>query len=67
MFLLSFQDFDTYHNLGAGESAMFLNGLPVDLEIYDIFTLLGLMRSEAKVMEGLFSLGLRVSKFNLFP
>ncbi|XP_064615079.1 UDP-glucose:glycoprotein glucosyltransferase 1-like [Liolophura sinensis] len=57
-------DFDTYHNLGAGESAMFLNGLPVDLEIYDIFTLLGVMRSEAKVMEGLFSLGLRGDRLN---
>ena len=44
----------------AGESALYLNGLSVDLEVYDIFTLLDLIKSEAKLMEGLFSLGFKV-------
>ena len=44
----------------AGDSALYLNGIPMDMEIYDIFTLLDIMRSEAKIMEGLFALGLKV-------
>ena len=49
--------------MGAGESALYLNGIPMDMEVYDIFSLLDIMRSEAKIMEGLFSLGLKVSLF----
>ena len=49
--------------MGAGESALYLNGIPMDMEVYDIFSLLDIMRSEAKIMEGLFSLGLKVSIF----
>lgn len=43
-----------------GESAMFINGLQADLDIYDVFTLLETLRSEAKLMEGLHSLGIQV-------
>lgn len=51
------QYFENYHGLTAGDSALYLNGIPMDMEIYDIFTLLDMMKSEAKIMEGLFSLG----------
>ena len=56
-----FQYFENYHGLPAGESALYLNGIPMDMEVYDVFSLLDIMRSEAKIMEGLFSLGLKVS------
>ena len=58
--LYLFQYFENYHGLTAGDSALYLNGIPMDMEIYDIFSLLDIMRSEAKIMEGLFSLGLKV-------
>ena len=54
------QVFESALSLGAGESAMLLNGIPVEMEVYDVYTLLDLMKSEARLMEGLFSLGFKV-------
>ncbi|KAL5004909.1 hypothetical protein ScPMuIL_018365 [Solemya velum] len=51
------QYFERHQSVSPGESAMYLNGLPIDMEIYDIFTLLDIMSSEARMMEGLFALG----------
>lgn len=51
------QYFENYHGISGGESALYVNGIPMDLETYDVFMLLDIMKSEAKVMEGLFSLG----------
>jgi len=47
--------------MSSGECALYVNGITIDLEVYDIFMLLDIMRSEAKVMEGLFALGFKVS------
>lgn len=44
----------------AGESAFFLNGRAMDMEIYDVFTLLDIMLAEAKLVEGLHTLGFKV-------
>ncbi|XP_052214518.1 UDP-glucose:glycoprotein glucosyltransferase 1-like [Dreissena polymorpha] len=55
--LKNHQWFEQYHGYAAGDSALYVNGIPMDMEIYDIFTLLDIMKSEAKVMEGLFALG----------
>ena len=44
---------------------MYLNGIPIDIEVYDVYTLLDTMKSEAAVMEGLFSLGVKVITFFL--
>lgn len=60
-FSFSLQHFENYHNLSPGECAMYLNGIPIDIEVYDVYTLLDTMKSEAAVMEGLFSLGVKVS------
>ena len=54
------QKLATTFGLSPGENAMFVNGLQADLEIYDVFTLLETMRSEAKLMEGLHSLAKQV-------
>ncbi|WAR27836.1 UGGG-like protein [Mya arenaria] len=51
------QYFEQYHGMEAGDSALYVNGIPMDMEIYDVFMLLDIMKSEAKIMEGLFSLG----------
>ncbi|XP_062620063.1 UDP-glucose:glycoprotein glucosyltransferase 1-like [Saccostrea cucullata] len=53
-------------NIGTGESAMFLNGIPVEMEVYDIYTLLDLMKSEARIMEGLFSMGFKGDELEKF-
>ncbi|KAI3367586.1 hypothetical protein L3Q82_026430 [Scortum barcoo] len=42
--------------LQPGESALFLNGLHIDLDTQDIFSVFEVLRSEARVMEGLRSL-----------
>uniref|UniRef100_A0AAY5EX87 UDP-glucose ceramide glucosyltransferase-like 1 n=1 Tax=Electrophorus electricus TaxID=8005 RepID=A0AAY5EX87_ELEEL len=39
-----------------GDSALFINGLHIDLDVQDIFSILDILRSEARVMEGLRSL-----------
>ncbi len=45
--------------MSAGESALFINGVQADLDIYDVFTLLETLKSEAKLMEGLHALGIK--------
>lgn len=47
------------HSIGAGESLLYLNGLAIDMDVYDIFTLLDVMTAEARMVEGLHSLGLK--------
>uniref|UniRef100_H2UQ26 UDP-glucose ceramide glucosyltransferase-like 1 n=1 Tax=Takifugu rubripes TaxID=31033 RepID=H2UQ26_TAKRU len=42
--------------LHPGESALFINGLHIDLDTQDIFSVFETLRSEARVMEGLRSL-----------
>ncbi|XP_008397948.1 UDP-glucose:glycoprotein glucosyltransferase 1 isoform X1 [Poecilia reticulata] len=42
--------------LQPGDSALFINGLHIDLDTQDIFSVLEVLRSEARVMEGLRSL-----------
>ncbi|XP_021356134.1 UDP-glucose:glycoprotein glucosyltransferase 1-like isoform X2 [Mizuhopecten yessoensis] len=58
------QYFETNHGLSAGDSAMYLNGLPVDMEAYDVYSLLELMRTETNLMEGLYSLGFKGPEVN---
>ncbi|XP_040835082.1 UDP-glucose:glycoprotein glucosyltransferase 1 isoform X2 [Ochotona curzoniae] len=41
-----------------GDSAIFINGLHIDLDTQDIFSLFDTLRNEARVMEGLHRLGI---------
>uniref|UniRef100_A0A8D2IJG0 UDP-glucose ceramide glucosyltransferase-like 1 n=1 Tax=Varanus komodoensis TaxID=61221 RepID=A0A8D2IJG0_VARKO len=56
-----------------GDSALFINGLHIDLDTQDIFSLFDVLRNEARVMEGLHSLGIvglsmhNVLKLNIQP
>ncbi|KAL3846980.1 hypothetical protein ACJMK2_017920, partial [Sinanodonta woodiana] len=58
------QYFENYLSLEPGDSAFYLNGISMDMEVYDIFTMMDRMRDEAKLMEGLFSLGFKGSRMN---
>uniref|UniRef100_A0A8C1SYB4 UDP-glucose glycoprotein glucosyltransferase 1 n=1 Tax=Cyprinus carpio TaxID=7962 RepID=A0A8C1SYB4_CYPCA len=42
--------------LQPGDSALFINGLHIDLDVQDIFSVFDMLRNEARVMEGLRSL-----------
>ncbi|VDN59239.1 unnamed protein product [Dracunculus medinensis] len=43
-----------------GECAMFINGIPVDLEYFDIYNFLDVLKVEEKLADGFFRLGLQV-------
>ncbi|XP_019359258.1 PREDICTED: UDP-glucose:glycoprotein glucosyltransferase 1 isoform X2 [Gavialis gangeticus] len=59
--------------LQPGDSALFINGLHIDLDTQDIFSLIDVLRNEARVMEGLHRLGIEglslhnVLKLNIQP
>uniref|UniRef100_A0A2I2YP48 UDP-glucose ceramide glucosyltransferase-like 1 n=1 Tax=Gorilla gorilla gorilla TaxID=9595 RepID=A0A2I2YP48_GORGO len=59
--------------LQPGDSALFINGLHMDLDTQDIFSLFDVLRNEARVMEGLHRLGIEglslhnVLKLNIQP
>ncbi|XP_077205462.1 UDP-glucose:glycoprotein glucosyltransferase 1 isoform X1 [Paroedura picta] len=59
--------------LQPGDSALFINGFQIDLDTQDIFSLFDVLRNEARVMEGLHSLGIvgqsmhNVLKLNIQP
>ena len=42
---------------------MFINGIQADLTVYDVFSLLDTLLGEAKLMEGLYSLGIQVVRW----
>lgn len=44
-------------NLQPQDTALFLNGLFFDMDITDIMTILESIKSEQKIMEGLYSIG----------
>ncbi|XP_048668118.1 UDP-glucose:glycoprotein glucosyltransferase 1 isoform X2 [Marmota marmota marmota] len=56
-----------------GDCALFINGLHIDLDTQDIFSLFDVLRNEARVMEGLHRLGIEgialhnILKLNIQP
>ncbi|XP_061549023.1 UDP-glucose:glycoprotein glucosyltransferase 2 isoform X5 [Phycodurus eques] len=42
-----------------GDGELFINGLHIDLEVHDAFSILEILRSEARVLEGLHNLGVK--------
>ncbi|GCB68837.1 hypothetical protein scyTo_0013882 [Scyliorhinus torazame] len=53
------QYFKETFGLHPGDSALFINGLNIDLDVQDIFSVLDLLRNEARLMEGLHDLGIQ--------
>ncbi|XP_067300004.1 UDP-glucose:glycoprotein glucosyltransferase 2 isoform X1 [Pseudorasbora parva] len=53
-----------------GDASLFINGIHVDLDIHNPFSILDILRGEAKILEGLHNLGIRgnvISKFLHLP
>ncbi|KAK2904985.1 hypothetical protein Q8A67_006784 [Cirrhinus molitorella] len=53
-----------------GDASLFINGIHVDLDIHNPFSILDILRTEAKILEGLHNLGIRgstISKFLHLP
>uniref|UniRef100_A0A8C2EJW1 UDP-glucose ceramide glucosyltransferase-like 1 n=1 Tax=Cyprinus carpio TaxID=7962 RepID=A0A8C2EJW1_CYPCA len=53
-----------------GDAGLFINGIHVDLDIHNAFSILDILRTEAKILEGLHNLGIKgssVSKFLHLP
>ncbi|XP_062982125.1 UDP-glucose:glycoprotein glucosyltransferase 2 [Elgaria multicarinata webbii] len=56
--------------LQPGEARLFLNGLPIDLDFHDPFSILETLKVDGKAMQGLHSLGIKeevLSKFMRLP
>uniref|UniRef100_A0A8C8SQ49 UDP-glucose ceramide glucosyltransferase-like 1 n=1 Tax=Pelusios castaneus TaxID=367368 RepID=A0A8C8SQ49_9SAUR len=61
-----FKHFREILGIQPGEAHLFLNGLPIDLDFHDPFSILETLKLEGKVMHGLHDLGLKeeaISKF----
>ncbi|XP_062861510.1 UDP-glucose:glycoprotein glucosyltransferase 2 [Trichomycterus rosablanca] len=53
-----------------GDASLFINGIHIDLDVHNSFSILDIIREEAKLLEGLHNLGIRgnsVSKFLRLP
>ncbi|XP_076857427.1 UDP-glucose:glycoprotein glucosyltransferase 2 isoform X2 [Brachyhypopomus gauderio] len=53
-----------------GDSSLFINGMNIDLDVHNPFSILDIIRGEAKLLEGLHNLGVKgpdVSKFLQLP
>lgn len=53
-------------NIQPPDAALFVNGLYFDAETLDIFTLIDTLRSENKVMDGLYKIGLKTNSIESF-
>ncbi|KAI2660673.1 UDP-glucose:glycoprotein glucosyltransferase 2 [Labeo rohita] len=49
-----------------GDAGLFINGIHVDLDIHNPFSILDILRTEAKILEGLHNLGIRGSSISKF-
>uniref|UniRef100_A0A674KAG2 UDP-glucose ceramide glucosyltransferase-like 1 n=1 Tax=Terrapene triunguis TaxID=2587831 RepID=A0A674KAG2_9SAUR len=49
-----------------GEARLFLNGLPIDLDFHDPFSILETLKLEGKVLHGLHDLGIKEKAFSKF-
>ncbi|XP_038243099.1 UDP-glucose:glycoprotein glucosyltransferase 2 isoform X1 [Dermochelys coriacea] len=49
-----------------GEAHLFLNGLPIDLDFHDPFSILETLKLEGKVLHGLHDLGIKEEAFSKF-
>uniref|UniRef100_A0A672JQ03 UDP-glucose ceramide glucosyltransferase-like 1 n=1 Tax=Salarias fasciatus TaxID=181472 RepID=A0A672JQ03_SALFA len=50
-----------HHNIGVhpGDGELFINGLHIDLDVHNPFSILDILRGEARVLEGLHNLGIK--------
>uniref|UniRef100_A0A671W1M8 UDP-glucose ceramide glucosyltransferase-like 1 n=1 Tax=Sparus aurata TaxID=8175 RepID=A0A671W1M8_SPAAU len=56
---LSFQHLSETIGVHPGDGELFINGLHIDLDIHNPFSILDILRGEARVLEGLHNLGIK--------
>uniref|UniRef100_A0A8C3TEF1 UDP-glucose ceramide glucosyltransferase-like 1 n=1 Tax=Chelydra serpentina TaxID=8475 RepID=A0A8C3TEF1_CHESE len=61
-----FKHFHEILGIQPGEARLFLNGLPVDLDFHDPFSILETLKLEGKVLHGLHDLGIKEEAFSKF-
>uniref|UniRef100_A0A671PIY3 UDP-glucose:glycoprotein glucosyltransferase 2-like n=1 Tax=Sinocyclocheilus anshuiensis TaxID=1608454 RepID=A0A671PIY3_9TELE len=49
-----------------GDASLFINGIHVDLDLHNPFSILDILRTEAKILEGLHNLGIKGSSISKF-
>uniref|UniRef100_A0A9J8AA45 UDP-glucose ceramide glucosyltransferase-like 1 n=1 Tax=Cyprinus carpio carpio TaxID=630221 RepID=A0A9J8AA45_CYPCA len=49
-----------------GDAGLFINGIHVDLDLHNPFSILDILRTEAKILQGLHNLGIRGSSISKF-
>ncbi|TSO88057.1 UDP-glucose:glycoprotein glucosyltransferase 2 [Bagarius yarrelli] len=56
--------------LHPGDTSLYINGMHIDLDLYNPFSILDIIREEAKLLEGLYNLGIKgttLGKFLCLP
>lgn len=51
------------YGISEGESALFINGMIVDVDALDVFQLLDMLKQEEKLANGFFRMGIKVNRF----
>uniref|UniRef100_A0A672UAU3 UDP-glucose ceramide glucosyltransferase-like 1 n=1 Tax=Strigops habroptila TaxID=2489341 RepID=A0A672UAU3_STRHB len=64
--LFTFQHFHEILGIQPGEGRLFLNGLHIDLDFHDPFSILDTLKLEGKVMHGLHELGIKEETLSKF-
>uniref|UniRef100_A0A8B9FMA5 UDP-glucose ceramide glucosyltransferase-like 1 n=1 Tax=Amazona collaria TaxID=241587 RepID=A0A8B9FMA5_9PSIT len=64
--LFTFQHFHEILGIQPGEARLFLNGLHIDLDFHDPFSILETLKLEGKVMHGLHELGIKEETLSRF-
>uniref|UniRef100_A0A673L9F0 UDP-glucose ceramide glucosyltransferase-like 1 n=1 Tax=Sinocyclocheilus rhinocerous TaxID=307959 RepID=A0A673L9F0_9TELE len=49
-----------------GDASLFINGIHIDLDLHNPFSILDILRTEAKILEGLHNLGIKGSSISKF-
>uniref|UniRef100_A0A8C1XH55 UDP-glucose ceramide glucosyltransferase-like 1 n=1 Tax=Cyprinus carpio TaxID=7962 RepID=A0A8C1XH55_CYPCA len=64
--VFTFQRLSESMGIHPGDAGLFINGIHVDLDLHNPFSILDILRTEAKILQGLHSLGIRGSSISKF-
>uniref|UniRef100_A0A671PG61 UDP-glucose:glycoprotein glucosyltransferase 2-like n=1 Tax=Sinocyclocheilus anshuiensis TaxID=1608454 RepID=A0A671PG61_9TELE len=64
--VFTFQRLSESMGIHPGDASLFINGIHVDLDLHNPFSILDILRTEAKILEGLHNLGIKGSSISKF-
>uniref|UniRef100_A0A8C2ELG5 UDP-glucose ceramide glucosyltransferase-like 1 n=1 Tax=Cyprinus carpio TaxID=7962 RepID=A0A8C2ELG5_CYPCA len=64
--VFTFQRLSESMGIHPGDAGLFINGIHVDLDLHNPFSILDILRTEAKILQGLHNLGIRGSSISKF-